>query len=344
MWPTIELAGLHLATYTLMWGLAMFAAGTLAFWRLLWRGFPLSLASGLVLLSIGGGLLAQLVWSAFLSLRQAAQPGQPFALRLGMNIFAFILGIMLAGLVYRRRHPLPLAPLLDATALALPLGEAIGRLGCFGAGCCFGRMTDPHSWLALYLPDPTGLWATRYPTQLLSSFGALVVCLLVLGFELWRNRAHGPAHTQVGARRALPRHILPQRALPQHISPQHALPQHISPQHALPQHISPQRALPQHISPQHISPQRALPQHILPQHISPRHILPPSDWPFAGFLGLLTLFLFGVQRIIVESFRADPPLLGPLHLGHILSALICLAASFGIVRRLIVAKHAAKTH
>jgi prolipoprotein diacylglyceryltransferase len=61
-------------------------------------------------------------------------------------------------------------------------------------------------------------------------------------------------------------------------------------------------------------------------------------------LGLLTLFLFAAQRIIVESFRADPPLLGPLHLGHILSALICLAASFGIVRRLIAAKQAAKIH
>jgi phosphatidylglycerol---prolipoprotein diacylglyceryl transferase len=36
----------------------------------------------------------------------------------------------------------PLLRLLDAPALALPLGEAIARLGCYVYGCCWGRPTS----------------------------------------------------------------------------------------------------------------------------------------------------------------------------------------------------------
>lgn len=36
----------------------------------------------------------------------------------------------------------PFARILDAPALALPLGEAIARLGCYVYGCCWGRPTS----------------------------------------------------------------------------------------------------------------------------------------------------------------------------------------------------------
>lgn len=45
----------------------------------------------------------------------------------------------------------------DAFALALPVGIAIQRLGCFAVGCCHGRISD--------LP-----WAVKYPVQTLPHF------------------------------------------------------------------------------------------------------------------------------------------------------------------------------
>lgn len=45
----------------------------------------------------------------------------------------------------------------DAFALALPMGIAIQRLGCFAAGCCHGRISD--------IP-----WAVKYPVQTLPHF------------------------------------------------------------------------------------------------------------------------------------------------------------------------------
>jgi phosphatidylglycerol:prolipoprotein diacylglycerol transferase len=58
----------------------------------------------------------------------------------------------------------------DAFALALPAGEAVGRLGCFFNGCCYGRPAAV----------PWAVWqhgAFRHPTQLYSA----IFCLLLVG-------------------------------------------------------------------------------------------------------------------------------------------------------------------
>ncbi|MBV9866732.1 MAG: prolipoprotein diacylglyceryl transferase [Abitibacteriaceae bacterium] len=62
----------------------------------------------------------------------------------------------------------------DLFALSLPAGEAIGRIGCFFNGCCFGMPTQVP-W-AVY---QHGAW--RHPTQLYSSLIALVIfCVLLM--------------------------------------------------------------------------------------------------------------------------------------------------------------------
>jgi len=42
---------------------------------------------------------------------------------------------------YLRRHGIPFWPAADVTAVCLSLGQAMGRWGCFFAGCCYGKPT-----------------------------------------------------------------------------------------------------------------------------------------------------------------------------------------------------------
>jgi len=56
----------------------------------------------------------------------------------------------------------------DLFALALPAGEAVGRIGCFFNGCCYGTITN--SPLAVY---QHGAW--RHPAQLYSAFVSLII-------------------------------------------------------------------------------------------------------------------------------------------------------------------------
>jgi phosphatidylglycerol:prolipoprotein diacylglycerol transferase len=66
----------------------------------------------------------------------------------------------------------------DLWALALPAGEAVGRIGCWFNGCCFGTACNPHFPLAVW---QHGAW--RQPAQLYSA----VLAALIFGL-LWRLR------------------------------------------------------------------------------------------------------------------------------------------------------------
>ncbi len=58
---------------------------------------------------------------------------------------------------------------------ALAIGHSIGRIGCFLAGCCFGKETD--HFLSVHMHN-----AQRYPVQIYESFG-----LLLIGVFLWKR-------------------------------------------------------------------------------------------------------------------------------------------------------------
>ena len=60
---------------------------------------------------------------------------------------------------------------------ALTLGHGVGRLGCFLAGCCFGKETD--WWWGIFLHGHY-----RHPTQLLEAAG-----LIILGIYFLKSRA-----------------------------------------------------------------------------------------------------------------------------------------------------------
>jgi phosphatidylglycerol:prolipoprotein diacylglycerol transferase len=71
---------------------------------------------------------------------------------------------------------LPAWKTLDILALGLPLGQSVGRLGCFMAGCCYGKPTDLPWGVTFTHPETLGpLGVKVHPTQLYESFLALGV-------------------------------------------------------------------------------------------------------------------------------------------------------------------------
>ena len=99
--------------------------------------------------------------------------------------FAFILAVG-----YAWRYRLDFHALADAYAPGLALGHAVGRLGCFSAGCCWGKpasvalavtFTDPYS--ARLVGVPLGI--PLHPTQLYEALAEGVIFALLLA--LWRR-------------------------------------------------------------------------------------------------------------------------------------------------------------
>jgi phosphatidylglycerol---prolipoprotein diacylglyceryl transferase len=102
----------------------------------------------------------------------------------GWSIQGFLTAVAIVGPLALAIANVPIGVLLDASAPGLFIGLAIGRIGCFFAGCCAGRPTSA-GW---------GVWSSdqrlgmrRIPTQLLESGLALgigaVALVAVLGYR-----------------------------------------------------------------------------------------------------------------------------------------------------------------
>ncbi len=108
-----------------------------------------------------------------------------------LGAFAFVV----AGLwVFSRRVSVPFLPVLDHFCVTLPFWHAVGRGGCFLAGCCQGRPTDA-AWAVTFthprsLVPPEFLGRPLHPAQLYELAADLVLGLaLYLG--LWRRYERG---------------------------------------------------------------------------------------------------------------------------------------------------------
>jgi phosphatidylglycerol:prolipoprotein diacylglycerol transferase len=109
-------------------------------------------------------------------------------LRSGGVFYGGLLASAATAFVLVRRFKLPWWKTADAFAPAIALGQAIGRQGCFAAGCCWGKPTT-MPW-GVRFPDagheitgvPTD--AALHPTQLYESFAAALIFL----FLLWLHR------------------------------------------------------------------------------------------------------------------------------------------------------------
>ena len=71
-------------------------------------------------------------------------PGEIFSmasLQAGGVFYGGLIAALIVAVVHMRRHHLPALPTADVFAPGIALGHGIGRLGCFAAGCCWGRPT-----------------------------------------------------------------------------------------------------------------------------------------------------------------------------------------------------------
>ena len=90
-----------------------------------------------------------------------------------------ILGI-LAPLLYTRIKKIPFWQYLEVAIPSIPLAQGFGRIGCFLAGCCYGKGTD--CWIGVTFPENSlAVSGTPLiPTQLISSAGDFLIAAFLL--------------------------------------------------------------------------------------------------------------------------------------------------------------------
>ena len=193
MFPTLlKIGSFELASYGVMTALAYLTASFYllkrldkikldqdTFWNIIFIAFVAALAGSKLLYII-------LSWN---------EMGNSFADKLIYAVKNFRYGFVFLGgavtailslLYYMKKKNLPVLKTADFFVVALPLGHAVGRVGCFLAGCCFGKPTQlpwgvtfshPHT-----LVPPQFQHIPLHPTQLYEVAANLILFFILQSY------------------------------------------------------------------------------------------------------------------------------------------------------------------
>ena len=177
--------------YAICVGMALGAMTACLYWRLhadrlnprdeskLLAAFPLMLLAGVV-----GAVVADALFTG--DWRTWCACGTR---RIGLTFMGFLLGVVPFLVCYGRMSGIGAAYLLNALLPSLALGQAIGRIGCFLGGCCYGM---PCAWGVSYpegsMPYSVYGGAPLFPVQLFEAcalFLLFAMCLAVPFRSRW---------------------------------------------------------------------------------------------------------------------------------------------------------------
>ena len=174
-----HLGGMTIYSYGFFLALGFVVAGLLARYRFKQQyKDPYIILDLLLAAAVGGVMGARLLYVI----------GNPSQINGWYDIFnitrgglVFYGGLLLGfamGLLVGRRKRLRFWPTMDLGGLCVPVALAIGRIGCFLNGCCYGKSTS-LPWGVTF----PGTTTSVHPTQIYE----LLLDLILFGFLWWKK-------------------------------------------------------------------------------------------------------------------------------------------------------------
>lgn len=189
MFPKIiSIGDFFLPTYgvlvTLGFLLGLWITGKLAQRRGLDAQLVTDLGIYVALAGLGGAKLMMILYELPYYLQHPAEIFSLATLQAGGVFYGGLIAALLVAVWYLRSRKLPFLPVADCFAPGLALGHAVGRVGCFAAGCCWGlacerpwavTFTDAEAHRLVGVP----LFHPLHPTQLYEALGEFLIFLFL---------------------------------------------------------------------------------------------------------------------------------------------------------------------
>ena len=111
-------------------------------------------------------------------------------IRDGFVVYGGIIGGIISVLIYCRIKKLHFLTYMDLVIPAVALAQGFGRIGCFLAGCCYGKVCD--TIFSVYYTNPIGgapVGVPVFPVQLMEAALNLVLFAILLIYTRKRIKA-----------------------------------------------------------------------------------------------------------------------------------------------------------
>ena len=184
---TIPFIDLPISSFGLMMATAFLVGTWITAIRMREEGLDPDLATNLLLYVMLGGVAgSKLYYAVDVSIRE----GLPFTSLLfardGITWYGGLIAGVGIGAIGCRINGIPVITFMNCSAVAVAVGQSIGRVGCFLVGDDYGRVADLPWAVAFPLGAPPTLDPV-HPTQLYE-----VAWLLPGALLLWKRRRHSP--------------------------------------------------------------------------------------------------------------------------------------------------------
>ena len=190
----LKLGPLTLHTYGLMIGIGVLAALYIAEYRAPKNGLDKEMIFPLTMNCVITGILCAKIMYCIVGWKQFIKDPMSMLGSGGLVVYGGIIGGTLCSLVFCLIKKIDFWDYFDIVLPSVAVAQAFGRIGCFMAGCCYGKETSKWYGIAFSHSDYAPNGVKMIPTQLLSSAGMF----LIAGLLFW-YAYHAKKSGQVGA-------------------------------------------------------------------------------------------------------------------------------------------------
>jgi phosphatidylglycerol:prolipoprotein diacylglycerol transferase len=110
----------------------------------------------------------------------------------GISFDGALVGGLVSLIVFCKNRKLPLLSMLDLIAPAAVIGYAVGRIGCFFNGCCYGGECDLPWAVKFQIGKSFGLPIFTEPSHPVQLYSTLI-SLVLFGVLMWVKNRKNPA-------------------------------------------------------------------------------------------------------------------------------------------------------
>ncbi|WP_102401632.1 prolipoprotein diacylglyceryl transferase [Haloimpatiens massiliensis] len=179
-----EVFGIKIYGYGTMIAIGILSAIILLNYRIKKRGYNEDKISNMAIIAIISGVLGGKLLFIITEFKNILKdPSILKDLQYGFVIYGAILGGALGVYLYSRKNKWRVLDVFDLVIPTIPLAQGFGRIGCFLAGCCYGKVTN--SWLGVEFKNsdfaPVGVHL--HPTQIYSSIFDFALCAFLLWYD-----------------------------------------------------------------------------------------------------------------------------------------------------------------
>ncbi len=183
MYNDIPLGPVTLHVYGIMTAIGYISALYISERRAKKRGMDADVLFGIFWCALLGGSLGSKLLYYLTSIPEILKdPSILWDFQNGWVVYGGIIGGVLASWAYLRYKKADFVQYLDLVLPAVAFAQGCGRIGCFFAGCCYGRETDfalhIRYWQSDFAPNGVDL----IPTQIYSSIGDFAIAFLLMAY------------------------------------------------------------------------------------------------------------------------------------------------------------------